>query len=114
MMDEKEKIKISEWALDNTSSDIRNKIFSKKNENMASYYIVKDDLGEDCYFKEIYFQNVPQIKSELDRLWEHEEYMNEIKTTILVAAMKNKERIKNLKSDIETDSQQISDYIYEF
>ncbi|MDE6056298.1 MAG: hypothetical protein K2G55_21635 [Lachnospiraceae bacterium] len=53
----------------------------------GSYYMLQD---KHEYLMEYGFETLPQLKETLDRLWENEQYMQDIKKTVLAAAIKNK------------------------
>lgn len=61
--------------------------FMEIDHELKSYFIPKK---EGDYLMEYNFDSLPQLKEQLNLLWEQEEYMKGIVQTVLVAAMKNK------------------------
>ena len=53
----------------------------------VSYYVLQN---KHEYLMEYGFETIPQLKKMLDRLWENEQYMQDIEKTVLAAAIMNK------------------------
>ena len=76
-----------------------------------SYYVLQD---KHEYLMEYGFETVPQLKEMLDRLWENEQYMQDIEKTVLAASIKNKpkqEERENTKRDADG---YMPEFIYNF
>lgn len=80
----------------------------------AESYFVRREESE--YLKEYNFETLPQIKSELDKMWEGQDYMQEIIKPVLTAAMKNKptEEQKINDGDVNSKCGEIPVFIYNF
>lgn len=75
------------YHLELDMSDGWEKSFDFTHKEKDSYYVLQD---KHEYLMEYGFETVPQLKEVLDRLWENEQYMQDIEKMVLAAAIKNK------------------------
>lgn len=105
--DEKDAIK--EWAANIDSEEIKEKIFSKKDENADSYWT---SCGEGNDIEEYAFETLPELKKLLEQSLA-ESYMDKLILPIAVTTLKNKSRDKFLVEN-EKDNSGIPDFVYVF
>lgn len=99
------------YHLELDMSDKWKKMFDFMYGKRDSYYVLQD---KHEYLMEYSFETVPQLKEMLDRLWENEQYMQDIEKTVLAAAIKNKpkrEEQNNIKKD---EDGYMPEFIYNF
>lgn len=80
---EKEKNMLLEWAERNNEVYQFTRIAKEK----KSYFIERQ---EEPYIREYGFETLPELFHEMDCMWKNEQYMEEIRKVIGVAALKNK------------------------
>lgn len=108
-----EKEKMYQWACDNHTEELEEKYFTKIDKTCESYFEKK--LRQETYCREYHFQTMPELRSELEVMWEKDEMMEQVEKAVLVAAMKNKPRLRfdgQSKREVRTD--QLSSFIYNF
>lgn len=110
-MRETEKDKLYQWAVQNNKSDNHIDCFTKIDKNKESYYEPYEDRA---YLMEYTFQTVPELREELQKLWQGDNCMQQIETVVLVAAMKNRGEVFEEKDTNEATEQQLKPYIYNF
>ncbi len=114
--DKKEKERLFQWACRNSSKNLTEKIFPCIDKNEDSYF-ERCNKESDC-LREYAFQELPELKEELEHLWDNEECMNEIMVMVLAGAFKNQIEINEESSVKRNDSFIIADelppYIYGF
>lgn len=116
---EREKKGLYEWACNNESKEMMNKIFNCASEkNMDSYY---SDYPERDYLMEYHPQSLPELDEFLDMIWDKDDVVKKAIPFIRVASMKNspimkQDSIGETSEKIEkTDSEpELPGFIYNF
>lgn len=83
-----EKERLYQWACTYHTGELEVEYFTNIQKERESYYEKRDPLEK--YGKEYTFQTMPELRRELELLWDGDEVMEQILKTVLVAAMKNK------------------------
>ena len=108
-----EKDRLYQWACDNHSKELEEKYFTKIDRKCKSYFEKRS--YQDLYYIEYSYQTMPEIKSELDAMWENDDVMENIEKVVLVASMKNKPKLeKELGEDQNERMEQLKPFIYNF
>lgn len=105
-----------EWGCKYHSKKIKDEIFPPIDENKDSYFVKREK--QDCYLQEYGFQSLPQLQTEILKIWKYEEPMGAIIKPVLVSAFKNRIGI-NVKNkgnitDENDKSDELPQYIYNF
>lgn len=82
-------------------------------------YFIKRDENDHAYIREYGFETLPDLKKELDKMWNNDEVMQNCMQTVLIAALKSKPIDKDKKEDevkqSETQNEKkLSPFIYNF
>lgn len=108
-----DKEKMYQWACDKHTEELEEKYFTKIDKACESYFEKK--LSQETYCREYCFQTMPELRSELEAMWGNDEAMEQVEKAVLVAAMKNKPRVKcDGQSEREVQTDQLSPFIYSF
>lgn len=87
------------------------KTFDFTHKEKDSYYVLHD---KHEYLMEYGFETIPQLKEMLDRLWENEQYMQDIEKMVLAAAIKNKPK-QEVRESLERDADgYMPEFVYNF
>lgn len=110
-MSQNEKDRLYKWAVLNGKQNNEGNCFTKIDKNQESYYEKYEDRE---YLTEYTFQTVPELRKELQKLWQNDECMKQIETVVIVAAMKNCTKMYEDNDTNEVMEQQLKPYIYNF
>ena len=99
------------YCLEVDMSDGWEKSFDFTYKEKDGYYVSQD---KHEYLMEYGFEIAPQLKEMLDRLWENEQYMQDIKKTVLAAAIKNKPKQEAQESAERDAVGYMPEFIYNF
>lgn len=112
----KEKEILYKWGSMYHTDMLTNSIFLPIDQDADSYYIRRENL--EAYLREYEFQSLPQLKTELIKMWKNEEYMNTIIKTVLASALKNRIEInmenENNAAGTNKEADELPQYIYNF
>lgn len=99
------------YHLELDMTDEWEKSFNFAHKERDSYYVPQD---KHEYLTEYNFETVPQLKEMVDRLWENEQYMQDIERTVLAAAIKSKPK-QEVRESVERDTDgYMPEFIYNF
>ncbi len=111
----KEKERLFQWACKYDSIKLTEKIFTPIDSNKDSYFTKREETGN--YLHKYKFQDLPELRNELEKMWNEEDYMMEIMTTVLAGAYKNRIEICEEIGEAVNgtgDAEELSPYIYNF
>lgn len=111
----KEKERLFQWACKYNSTEVMENIFTPIDQNQDSYFTKREE--NENYLREYQFQQLPELRNELEKLWHEEAYMMEIMTTVLAGVYKNRIEICEESGQAVTeikDTEELSPYIYSF
>lgn len=98
---EKEKIFLYEWGIENSTQYVFPKIEKEK----ESYFIKREEKSHITpYIREYGFETLPELTKELDVLWENDETFEKIKKVIGIAFIKNKP-VEIMQEKVKTEEQ---------
>lgn len=104
---EKEKNILHEWAETKDSAYQ----FSKIEKERKSYFVKRQ---ETSYIREYGFETLPELFQELDRMWQDEKYIGQMKKVVGVAALKNKPLKESDRQMGESHTDEAKDMLPEF
>lgn len=112
-VNQSEKDRIYQWACENDTRELQYAYFIKFGEECRSCFEKRP--YQSGYCREYMFHTMPQLRNELDEMWEDNEIMGQIKKAMLVASMKGKSREEEKNNGSKEErKEQISPYIYNF
>lgn len=108
-----EKERLYQWACEHGTSKQKERYFTKIDKMCASYF---EKIHRSEYCREYNFQTLPELRSELDAMWEGDDVMKEIEKPVLVASMKNKPKMKEQSgyNNRKEKREQLKPFIYNF
>lgn len=106
-----EKAKLYQWACDCHTKELEERYFIMTDEKCGSYFEKRSH--QTVYCKKYVFQTMPELRSELNAMWEDDDVMKQIEKTVLVASMKNKLRVQRTDKR-DDDDEKIAPFIYSF
>lgn len=111
-----EKERLYQWACEYHTKEIEERYFTRIDKECESYFEKRDP--KEKYGREYVFQTIPELRKELEIMWDGDETMEQIMKAVLVASMKNKpmpeENNDTAASNPEELKEQIKSYIYNF
>lgn len=106
------------WAEKEQNQDITERIFSKFDASMESYYEECEENDNLAY--EYGFETFAELKEQLSQMWEAESFMQEAVLISAAAAMRYKPAKENTSGFVQTNGNaqegetEIPEYVYVF
>lgn len=115
-MDKKEMMLFYEWACRYDSDEMREDLFPAIMPDIDSYFVKRKKV--DNYLHKYEFQTLPELRTDLEKMWAGEPYMDAVLKPVLVGSFKNRvETWEENVNRVKTTSQkqeELSPYIYNF